>query len=155
MAEGGRRTIGLGSDDAGAELRAAVLAHLRGERGLEVVDYGTDAADPAYPEIARAVAERVADGTHERAILICGTGIGVSIAANKVPGVFAALCHDTYSARRARKSNDAQVLTMGARVIGPALALEITDAWLDSEFEGGRSAPKVASLREMDRRRHA
>lgn len=152
---GGARSIGLGSDDAGAALRAALRRHLGEERGLEVVDYGTDAADPAYPEIARTVAERVADGTHERAILICGTGIGVSIAANKVPGVFAALCHDTYSARRARKSNDAQVLTMGARVIGTALALEITDAWLESEFEGGRSAPKVESLRGLDRQRHA
>ncbi|HTU02457.1 MAG TPA: RpiB/LacA/LacB family sugar-phosphate isomerase, partial [Candidatus Sulfotelmatobacter sp.] len=85
-----------------------------------------------------------------RGILMCGTGIGMAITANKVPGVRAATCHDTYSAERARKSNNAQILTMGARVIGPELAKTIVDAWLASEFEGGGSAPKVEKIMEYD-----
>ena len=100
------------------------------------------------------VAEAVARGEHERAILCCGTGIGMSITANKVPGVRAAQCHDTFSAERASKSNDAQVLTMGQRVIGPELAKMIVDAWLESEFSGGSSARKVKKMEEVDRRYH-
>ena len=102
------------------------------------------------PMSALPAAELVANGECERAILVCGTGIGMSITANKVPGVRAALCHDTYSAERARKSNDAQVLTMGARVIGSELAKVIVQAWLNSEFAGGSSAPKVAKMNAVD-----
>jgi ribose 5-phosphate isomerase B len=142
--------IGLGSDDAGAPLRHAVAEHLR-SLGVPFEDVGHDDPVPAYPAVAFEVAGKVAAGTYDRAILICGTGIGVSIAANKVPGVYAALCHDTYSAQRARRSNNAQVLAMGARVIGPQLALAVVDAWLDSEFEGGRSAAKVTAIAERER----
>jgi ribose 5-phosphate isomerase B len=143
--------IGLASDDAGAALRARVAEHLHGH-GHEVLDTGVDDGSRAYPSIAFEVAENIRDGLYPRAILICGTGIGVAIAANKVPGVYAATCHDTYSAQRARKSNNAQILTMGARVVGPELALAIVDAWLESEFEGGRSAAKVDELVAGERR---
>jgi ribose 5-phosphate isomerase B len=137
--------VALGSDDAGAVLRQAIRSHLEG-RGVDVADYGVDDAAEAYPSVAFRVAELVAAGTHERAILCCGTGIGMAIAANKVPGVYAANCHDVYAAERARKSNNAQVLTLGERVIGVQAALAVVDAWLASEFEAGASAAKVAEI---------
>lgn len=104
--------------------------------------------------MAVAVAEAVARGEHERAVLCCGTGIGVNITANKVPGVRAAQCHDVFSTERARKSNNAQVITMGQRVIGPELAKSVLDAWLASEFAGGSSAKKVEKMEKVDRRYH-
>ena len=119
--------------------------------GMAVLDvgcYDTQAVD--YPDVAEDLAGRIATGDHQRGILICGTGIGMAIAANKVPGVWAAQCHDTYSAERARKSNNAQVLTMGARVIGPELAKQIVDSWLNSEFAGGASARKVAKIERLE-----
>lgn len=144
--------IGIGSDDAALELKGVLVEHLR-DRGYEVEDYGLEeGAD--YPDVAVEVAEAVARGEHERAILCCGTGLGMSITANKVPGVRAAQCHDVYSAERARKSNDAQVLTMGGRVIGPEAAKTVVDAWLASEFAGGSSAKKVEKIEEVDRRYH-
>ena len=146
------KKIGIGSDDAANELKATLIEHLR-ERGYEVEDYSA-APDDDYPDVAVEVAEAVARGEHDRAILCCGTGIGMSITANKVPGVRAAQCHDTYSAERARKSNNAQVLTMGQRVIGPELAKTVLDAWLDSEFAGGSSTRKVEKMEEVDRRYH-
>jgi ribose 5-phosphate isomerase B len=139
------KEIAVGSDDAGASLRREVADHLRA-RGYEVVDFGVDDSSRAYPAVAFEVAEQVAAGTYKRAVLCCGTGIGMAIAANKVPGVYAANCHDVYSAQRARKSNNAQILTMGGRVVAKELALVIVDAWLESEFEGGRSEPKVAAI---------
>jgi ribose 5-phosphate isomerase B len=145
-------TIALGCDEAGLPL-LNVIREFLAERKIRVKDFGVFSTDPVdYPDIAEKVAESVANGECERAILICGTGIGMAITANKVPGVRAALCHDTYSAERARKSNDAQVLTMGARVIGPELAKTIVDVWLASEFAGGRSAPKVAKINAVDQR---
>jgi ribose 5-phosphate isomerase B len=136
-------TLAIGCDEAGFDLKESLKQRLE-ERGYEVVDYGTRSGETAlYPDVAFAVAEGVARGEHERAVLICGTGIGMCISANKVKGVRAAQAHDTYSAERARKSNDAQVLCLGARVLGPELAKSILDTWLNSEFEGGRSAPKV------------
>ncbi len=99
-----------------------------------------------YPDIAVEVARAIKAGKHERGILICGTGIGMSISANKVPGIRAAQCHDTYSAERARKSNNAQIISLGARVIGVELAKTIVSAWLESEFDGGNSAPKVERI---------
>lgn len=143
--------IGLASDDAGAALRVRIAEHLRAQ-GHEVLDSGVDDDSRAYPSIAFEVAENVRDGVYPRAILICGTGIGVAIAANKVPGVYAATCHDTYSAQRARKSNNAQILTMGARVVGAEVALAIVDAWVESEFEGGGSTSKVEELVAGERR---
>jgi ribose 5-phosphate isomerase B len=142
--------IAIGADEAAFDLKEILKAHLAA-RGVEVVDYGTFDRKPVlYPDIAVKVAEAIAAGRHPRGILMCGTGIGMAITANKVPGVRAATCHDTYSAERARKSNDAQVLTMGARVIGPELAKTIVDAWLKSEFEGGGSTPKVQRMVEYD-----
>jgi ribose 5-phosphate isomerase B len=144
--------IAIGCDEAGLVLLDVIREQLK-EKGIEVQDFGVHNTDPVdYPDIGVKVAEAVAAGESERGILICGTGIGMSITANKVPGVRAALCHDTYSAERARKSNDAQVITMGARVIGPELAKAIINAWLESDFAGGRSAPKVAKMNAVDER---
>jgi ribose 5-phosphate isomerase B len=144
--------IGIGADDAALELKGTLIEHLQ-ELGYEVEDYGLKDGDD-YPDVAVEVAEAVARGEHERAILCCGTGLGMSITANKVPGVRAAQCHDVYSAERARKSNNAQVLTMGQRVIGQEAAKTVLDAWLASEFAGGSSASKVEKMEEIDRRYH-
>lgn len=142
--------VAIGADEAAYDLKEILKKHLSA-RGVEVIDYGTFDEEPVlYPDIAVKVAEAIAGGKHPRGILMCGTGIGMAITANKVPGVRAATCHDTYSAERARKSNDAQILTMGARVIGPELAKTIVDAWLKSEFEGGGSTPKVERMVEYD-----
>lgn len=150
------KPIALGNDEAAVGLRELVAAHLR-ERGHQVELFGPASADDPvhYPDVAVDVARRVADGSYDRAVLICGTGIGMAIAANKVPGVRAAQAADTYSAERARKSNDAQVLCLGARTLGPELARSIVDAWLDSEFAGGGSAAKVDKLRALDDPAHA
>ena len=148
------KPIAIGSDDAGAGLRHAIVEHLR-EQGYEVKDFGVDDASKAYPTVAFDVAEDVAAGAHDRAILCCGTGIGMAIAANKVRGVYAANCHDVYSAQRARKSNNAQVLTLGGRVVGTQLALTIVDAWMESEFEGGRSEGKLAEIVRHEQRLNA
>ena len=131
-------TIAIGCDEAAYALKEALKEELA-SLGLEVTDYGTHDAKPVlYPDIAVSLAKQVAAGRHERGILLCGTGIGVAISANKVPGVRAAQCHDVYSAERARKSNDAQILCMGARVIGPELAKTILKAWLASEWPRAR-----------------
>jgi ribose 5-phosphate isomerase B len=149
------RSIAIGADDAALELKGVLAQHLR-ENGYEVKDFGTDPDNPEdYPDVAVQVAEAVARGEHERAILCCGTGLGMCITANKVPGVRAAQCHDAYSAERARKSNNAQILTMGGRVIGPENAKTVLDAWMESDFQGGRSAPKVEKMEEIDRRYHS
>ena len=142
--------IAVGADDAGAPLKERLAAYLQ-EQGYEVKDFGSgDGQD--YPDVAAEVAEAVARGEHDRALLVCGTGLGMAIAANKVPGVRAATAHDPYSAERARKSNNAQVLTMGARVIAPQAAELVLDHWLAAEFEPGRSTPKVAKLEALDDR---
>ncbi|MBQ7693482.1 MAG: ribose 5-phosphate isomerase B [Oscillospiraceae bacterium] len=126
--------IAIGSDHGGFALKKALMAHLE-ERGLAYQDFGTyDEASCDYPIYAKKVARAVADGTCERGILICGTGIGVSIAANKVPGIRAALCGDCFSAEATRLHNDANVLCMGARVVGEGLALKIADTFLDTPF---------------------
>ncbi|MFZ4834387.1 ribose 5-phosphate isomerase B [Rouxiella sp. Mn2063] len=139
--------IAIGADDAAFELKKILVKHIQ-ERGYEVTDYTreSDIANTAYPDIAYEVAHAIKDGKHQRGILICGTGIGMSITANKVSGIRAAQCHDTFSAERARKSNNAQIVTLGSRVIGAELAKTIVDSWLASEFEGGRSVPKVEKI---------
>lgn len=148
--------IALGNDDAAVALRELLAAHLRA-RGIEVDLFGPGPSEAGqdYPDVAVAVATKVAAGEYQRALLLCGTGIGMAIAANKVPGARAAQAADTYSAERARKSNDAQILTIGARTVGPELARSIVDAWLASEFEAGRSTPKVAKLKALDDNRTA
>ena len=144
------KPVAIGSDEAGFRLKG-VLIEVLGEEGLEVADFGCHSEDPVdYPDVAFEVARAVARGEHDRGILICGTGIGMSIAANKVPGVRAAQAHDAYSAERARKSNDAQILALGARVIGPELAKSIVRTWLHAEFAGGGSARKVDKIKAAD-----
>jgi ribose 5-phosphate isomerase B len=145
------KAVAIGSDEAGFRLKGIVIDLLEHEEGLEVADFGCHSEDPVdYPDVAFELAHAVARGDHERGILICGTGIGMSIAANKVPGVRAAQAHDTYSAERARKSNDAQILALGARVIGPELAKSIVRTWLRSEFAGGASSRKVDKIKAAD-----
>ncbi|WP_010273240.1 ribose 5-phosphate isomerase B [Paenibacillus senegalensis] len=145
--------IAIGADEAGYTLKEQIKQYLS-ELGVECADYGpengTDQVD--YPDIGFTVAAEIADGHFDRGILICGTGIGMTITADKVPGIRAALCHDTYSAERARKSNNAQVLTMGARVIGPELAKQVVLAWIRSEFDGGNSERKVRKIMEGEAR---
>ncbi len=145
--------VAIGSDEAGFDLKDIIVDHLE-RSGVEVEDFGVRSAqatpDVDYPDVARDVAEAIAAGREQRAILICGTGIGMAITANKVPGVRAAQAHDVYSAERARKSNDAHVLALGARVIGPELAKSIVDAFLASEFAGGGSTRKVEKMTAID-----
>ncbi len=126
--------LAIGCDHGGFELKSAIMKHLE-ERGIEYKDfgcYGTDSVD--YPEYGKKVAHAVADGKCERGILICGTGIGISIAANKVKGVRAALCTDCFMAQATREHNDANILALGGRVVGAGLALKIVDTFLDTEF---------------------
>lgn len=136
--------IAIGADDAATSLKDLVKKHLE-KKGLEVKDFSHDQPgnDVMYPDISFNLATAIREGQFERGILLCGTGIGMAIVANKVPGIRAAQCHDVYSAERARKSNNTQIMTLGARVIGSELALMLVDTWLNSEFESGRSAPKV------------
>ena len=144
------KSIAIGSDDAGYQLKEALKAHLDAA-GTAVEDYGPKSPDPIdYPDVALEVAHAVARGTHDRAVLVCGTGIGMAIAANKVPGVYAAVAHDVYSAAKARSSNNAQVLTFGARVVAPELAKTLLDVWLATEFGGGASARKVDKIRAAE-----
>ena len=140
--------IALGADSAGKPLIDVIEAHLKTKPGLAV----SNLSQPGfYADLSGDVASRVATGEYDRAILCCGTGIGVCIAANKVPGIRAALTHDTYSAERAAKSNNAQIITMGARVIGPELAKAIVDSWIASEFDPkGASAANVEALDRLD-----
>lgn len=129
--------IAIGSDHGGFELKKEVIAHLDA-RGLEYKDFGTYSdASCDYPVYGKAVAKAVASGECERGIIICGTGIGISIAANKVHGIRAALCGDCFSAEATRQHNDANVLALGARVVGPGLALKIVDTFLDTPFSNG------------------
>ncbi len=142
--------IAIGCDEAALGLTNVIRQQLK-DKNIELKDFGVHSEDKVdYPDIALKAAESIASGECDRAVLICGTGIGMSITANKVPGVRAALCHDTYSAERARKSNDAQVITMGARVIGPELAKSIINVWLESEFAGGGSTVKVEKMNAID-----
>lgn len=142
--------IAIGCDEAAFDLKLTLRDFLVA-LGHEVEDYGTHDAKPAlYPDIGYSVASAVAAGKHDRAVLLCGTGIGMAIVANKVPGVRAAQTHDTYSAERAMKSNDAHIITLGARVVGPELAKSIVAAWLASEFEPARSGPKVERIEHYE-----
>ncbi|AST57918.1 ribose 5-phosphate isomerase B [Thermoanaerobacterium thermosaccharolyticum] len=142
----------IGSDELGYDLKEIIKNHLT-NKGIEVVDAGVYDKNPVdYPDIALSVAEKIANNEFERGILICGTGIGMAITANKVPGVRAAQCHDVYSAERARKSNNAQIMTMGALVVGVELAKKLVDVWLESEFQGGRSIRKVDKINNVDKK---
>lgn len=142
--------IALGSDHGGFKLKEEIKAYLDSE-GYTYKDFGTLSEDSVdYPDYALQVAESVACGEYDRGILICGTGIGIGIAANKVRGIRAALCHDTFSARASREHNNANILTMGERVIGPGLARDIVKAWLEAEFSGGRHLIRIDKIKEIE-----
>ena len=141
--------IALGSDQAGYNLKQEIIKYLE-EKGLQYKDYGSFSEDPVdYPVYGKKVAHAVADGECEKGILICGTGIGISIAANKVKGIRAAQCHDCFSAEATRLHNDANIVAMGARVVGPGLAVKIVDTFLNTEFSvAERHARRIAMLED-------
>ncbi len=143
----------IGCDEAGLELKNAMVEHLR-EMGHDISDFGVyDETPILYPEKAFEVANAVVTGEYERGILVCGTGIGMAIAANKVKGIRAAVCHDIYSAERASCSNDAKIATFGARVVGVGTALKLLDVWLENSFAGNGSEMKVAQIAKYDNER--
>ncbi len=144
------KIIVVGSDHYGLPLKNAVRDYLR-SLGYQVDDFGVESDAPVdYPDIGAMVAESVAAGKYDRGVLVCGTGAGMAIVANKVPGVRAVSVQDPYTAERARASNNAQIITMGSQIIGVEVAKKLIDIWLESEFQGGRSAPKVNKINELD-----
>jgi len=144
--------IAIGCDHRGLNLKREII-DLLSQMGHSYEDFGCyDTGSVDYPDIGGRVAEAVAEGRFDHGILVCSTGIGMSMVANKVPGVRAALCHDTFSARRSREHNDANVLCLGERVIGEGLAKEIVQAYLSAEFEGGRHAQRLEKVQEWERR---
>ena len=144
--------LAIGSDHGGFALKQEIMAHLR-EKGIEFKDFGTYTEESCdYPDYGEAVARAVASGECERGIAVCGTGIGISIAMNKVRGIRAALCGDCYSAEMTRRHNDANILALGGRVVGAGLALKIVDTFLETPFEGGRHARRVAKIHEIENR---
>jgi ribose 5-phosphate isomerase B len=151
MAEGNKRVV-IGADHYGLPLKNVLRDHMR-DLGYEVEDMGVNSTDAVdYPDVGVALAEVVRAGKYDRGVLVCGTGAGMAIVANKVPGVRAVCAHDPYTAERARASNNAQIITMGAQVVGPDVAKMLLGIWLRSEFQGGRSAPKVAKIDRLDER---
>jgi len=147
-------TIVIGCDDAAVGLKNIIIAQLT-DKGIHVEDAGVKSAEDSvyYPLIAKNVCESIIDSGYEKqGILICGTGIGMSITANKFRGIRAAVCHDIFSAERSKLSNDANVLCMGSRVIGPELAKKIVNEWIRLEFVDGRSTPKLNAIKQIDER---
>jgi len=143
--------IAVGSDHGGFNLKKTIIEYLE-ENNIEYRDFGCYSEKPVdYPDFARLVAKAVSRGEFDSGILICGTGIGISIAANKVKGVRAALCNDCFSARMAREHNDANILALGERVIGKGLALEITKTWLESKFQGGRHQRRIDKIMQLEK----
>jgi ribose 5-phosphate isomerase B len=144
--------IALGSDHAGFELKEDLRALLAGQK-IEVVDLGAKDESPVdYPDIGASVAEKVSRGEVERGVLICGSGIGMSIVANRFPGVRAALCHDVYTSRMSREHNDANLLVLGGRLIGKGLAREIVKVWLATGFEGGRHQKRLDKIGALEKK---
>ncbi len=144
--------IAIGCDHGGVELKKTVIEHLQ-EKGMEVKDFGTYTEESCdYPEYGQKVAEEVVAKNYDFGIVICGTGIGISISANKVPGARAALCHDTFSAHATREHNNANILALGARVTGPGLALDIVDTFLGATFEGGRHERRIDKISEIEKK---
>ncbi|MDD3139419.1 MAG: ribose 5-phosphate isomerase B [Lachnospiraceae bacterium] len=142
--------IAIGCDEAAYALKVEIMKHLDSKK-IEYKDFGAEKGEIVlYPDIAQRVAEAIKKEQFERGILVCGTGIGMSITANKVPGIRAAVCHDPFSTERARKSNNAQIMCMGERVIGVELAKYLIDIWLDCDFAEGSSTPKVERIMEVE-----
>jgi ribose 5-phosphate isomerase B len=149
------KLVAIGSDHGGFAMKAELTKHLQ-SNGYEVLDCGTNTTEAVdYPDFALAVASKVAGGDAWRGIVIDGAGIGSCMAANKVPGVRAAMCYDYATAVNSREHNDANVLTLGAGLIGPALAKQIVDTWLRTEFGGGRHANRVDKIMAIERRKYA
>jgi ribose 5-phosphate isomerase B len=145
------RKIVIGADHFGLALKNVVRDHLK-SRGYTVVDMGVNSEDPVdYPDVGAALARAVSRGEYERGVLVCGTGAGMAIVANKVPGVRAVCINDPYTAERAVASNNAQVVTLGSQVVGPGAAVKLVDIWLESEFQAGRSTAKVEKIEKLDR----
>lgn len=144
--------IGIGSDHAGHNLKSEIIKHI--EKEYQVIDYGTCSSESVdYPDYGVKVAQAIVNGECDRGIVICGTGIGISISANKVPGIRAALCTDSFMARMSREHNDANILALGERIVGVDLALDIVDVWLKTEFLGGRHKMRVDKISEIEKRR--
>lgn len=142
--------IAIGCDHAGLQLKNAVIAHLK-DRGFEITDCGTyDSASCHYPVFAKKVADEVVSGNAEKGILVCGTGVGMSMAANKVKGIRAACVSDCFSAEATRAHNDANIVCFGQRVVGEGLAFKIVDTFLDTPFEGGRHQIRIDMVNELD-----
>jgi len=147
--------IVLGADHFGMPLKDAIRDYLI-KKGYQVVDMGVNESTPVdYPDVGAMVAEEVGAGKYARGILVCGTGAGMAIVANKVPGVRAVCVQDPYTAERAVASNNAQIITFGAQITGAVVAEKLIDVWLESEFQGGRSAPKVAKIDSLDEKYRA
>lgn len=150
--------IAIGCDESGLELKESICKFLKEQTDIEITevkDFGIYDTNPVdYPDIALAVAEAIAADEFDRGILVCGTGIGMAIVANKVPGVRAAQVYDPYSAERAQKSNNAQIITLGGLITGVALARTLVEIWLKSEYQGGRSTRKVAKIYAVDEKYH-
>ncbi len=145
--------LAIGSDHAGFDLKKEIIAYLKEYGNIEITDHGTYSEDSVdYPDLALKVAEAVASGQAERGIIICGTGIGISIAANKVPGIRAANCHDVYTAQMCREHNNANVLAFGSRVIDSDTAKAIVKTFLETEFAGGRHARRVEKITEIEKK---
>lgn len=143
--------IGIGNDHSALELKADIMKLLR-KRGHEVIDYGTNSGESCdYPVYGRVVGEAVAAGEIDQGVVICGTGLGISLAANKVKGVRAAVCSEPYTAKMARAHNNCNILAFGARVVGTEMAKMILEVWLDTEFEGGRHQRRVEMIMEGER----
>ena len=142
----------IGSDHFGLPLKNLIRDYLR-EKGYEVDDIGTNSDEPVdYPDIAEQLANEVSIRNYERGVLICGTGAGMAIVANKIPNVRAVAVYDPYTAERAIASNDAQVITLGRQIMGVEVAKKLVDIWLEAEFKGGRSAPKVEKMEDIDQK---
>lgn len=143
--------IAIGSDHGGFELKGHIVAHLK-EKGIEVKDFGVHCEDSVdYSDCAKPVCRAVLDGECEIGILICGTGIGISMAANKFDGIRAALCSDVFSAKMAKEHNNANIICLGGRVTGRELANMIVDTFLEAEFQGGRHADRIAKIHEIEK----
>jgi ribose 5-phosphate isomerase B len=144
--------LAIGADHGGYILKKEIVDFLSKIGNIEVTDYGTSGPESVdYPDYGRKVSEAVSNGAVDRGILICGTGIGMSIVANRFPHVRAALCHDNFTARMSRLHNDANVLVMGERVIGKGVALEIVKTWLDTEFAGGRHQKRLDKIQALEK----
>ena len=140
----------LGADHLGLPLKNALKEHLK-KNGYEVEDIGVDNENPVdYPDVGEKLARRIANGDSERGILFCGTGAGMAIVANKIPGVRAVCINDPYTAERAIASNNAQVVTLGSLIIGPEVGKKLVDIWLENDFQGGKSLPKVQKINKLD-----